>query len=63
MKKLWLKFWRWFLCLIGEHDWTSAHDEGIDPSTEQLGQGAPGFLDYAKVYCRACGKVSGTIWP
>lgn len=52
------KLWRWFLCLTGDHDWTCAKDEKIEPTQAQLDAGADGFFDYAKLYCRACGKVS-----
>lgn len=58
------KLWHWFLCLIGEHDWTCARSEGIAPTLKQLDSVA-GFFDYAKMYCSRCGKVSGHSldWP
>jgi len=48
------KFW----CLLGDHDWTSAAEEGIPPTKEQTLAGFPdGFIDYAKMYCKRCPKV------
>ena len=46
-----------FKCLIGEHHWTSAIEEGIKPSHEQLKSGVNGFFNYATMYCKRCGKV------
>ncbi len=52
MKKL-------FLCyLFGFHDWTCKAQEGIAPSPEQIKDGISGFWDYAKMYCKRCGKMS-----
>ena len=42
------------LCLIN-HKWTSAAEEGIEPTKEQLQNGLDGFLDYAAIYCKRCG--------
>lgn len=55
------KLWGWFRCFIGDHEWTCAAKEGIEPTREQLGYDGngsiSGFLDYAKMYCKRCGKV------
>lgn len=51
------KLWRKLLCFIGHHEWTSAYDEGIKPTPTQQ-ENMAGFADYAKIYCRHCGKVS-----
>lgn len=40
------------------HDWTCAAVEGIPPTDEQLGGGVEGFYDYARMYCKRCGKES-----
>jgi len=59
MIKFWREFWDWFLCLIGDHDWTCAVDEGQDkPTQKQIDDGIDGFYDYAKTYCKRCGTVS-----
>ena len=42
------------LCLIN-HKWTSAAEEGIEPTKEHLQKGLDGFLDYAAIYCKRCG--------
>ena len=48
-----------FLCnIMGDHDWTCAKEEGIDPTPLQLKMGARGFADYATTYCKRCGKES-----
>ena len=49
-----------FLCLIGDHEWTSKHEEGILPNEWQLKSGLSGFKDYAKMYCKRkhCRKPS-----
>lgn len=45
-------------CLIGDHDWTSAAEQGIQPTKEQLKLDIiSGFKDYAKMYCKRCGKI------
>jgi hypothetical protein len=49
---------QWINChLLGDHDWTCAAEEGIPPTHFQRHGGLAGFMDYAKMYCRACGKV------
>ncbi len=49
----------WFLCfVVGDHDWTSAVNEGFKPTPKQLNDGVAGFNDYAKMYCSRCGKLS-----
>ena len=48
----------WFL----GHDWTTAENEGISPTKEQLDSGVKGFWDYAKMYCKRCGhEYKGNI--
>ena len=49
---------RRLLCLIGEHDWTCAAEEGIKPTPLQLRLGVEGFRDYGKMYCKHCKKLS-----
>lgn len=44
--------------LMGAHNWTSANEEGIQPTQEQIDNGIEGFWDYAKMYCKDCGEVS-----
>lgn len=51
-KRLWSCYiWRF-------HDWTCAAAEGIPATPEQLASGIDGFYDYAKMYCKRCGKES-----
>lgn len=45
------------LCLFIGHEWTSAAQEGIKPTKEQLTAGVAGFDDYATMYCKRCGYV------
>lgn len=44
--------------LLQDHDWTCAAAEGVQPTSEQLTSGVDGFYDYAKMYCKRCGKLS-----
>lgn len=46
----WCKIWNW-------HKWTSAVQQGIKPTPEQLSS-IEGFADYATMYCERCGHVS-----
>jgi predicted oxidoreductase len=50
--KLWC-CWIWRI-----HDWTCAAEEGVRPTKAQVEGGVAGFFDYAKMYCRRCGRVS-----
>ena len=52
LAKLW-NCWLWHF-----HDWTCAAAEEIPPTPEQLRGDVEGFFDYAKMYCRLCGKIS-----
>jgi hypothetical protein len=52
------------LCLMGDHSWTCAAEEGIKtddiPSVKKLldnGQHYAGFILYAKMYCRRCHHI------
>ena len=45
-------------CWTGGHDWTSAVQEGIPATQEQLESGLNGFFEYAELYCKHCGKRS-----
>lgn len=48
-----------FLCrLFRDHDWTCAAEQGIAPTKKQVADGVYGFFDYAKMYCRRCGRES-----
>lgn len=47
-----------FLCLIGDHEWTSKVAQGIKPTEAELEAGIAGFAEYAKMYCGACGHES-----
>ena len=48
-----------FLCkLMGDHKWTCAAQEGIPATDAQLHAGVDGFKDYARMYCKRCGKES-----
>jgi len=52
---------RTILCdLLGDHcgQWTSAAEQGIPPTPEQVKAGYEGFKEYAKMYCRRCGRES-----
>ena len=51
LRKLWC-CWIWRF-----HDWTCAAAEGIAPTVTQITGGVDGFFDYARMYCRRCGKV------
>ena len=44
-------------CLLGDHDWTCAANEGIKPKVEQVKAGIVGFYDYAQGYCKRCKKL------
>ena len=48
----------WNCYLWHNHDWTCAAAEGIPVTPEQRATGIEGFYDYAKMYCRCCGKIS-----
>jgi len=48
----------WSCYLWRFHDWTCAAAEGIPATPEQLTNGIEGFYDYAKMYCKQCGKES-----
>jgi hypothetical protein len=52
-----IKWHRPILCFMGEHDWTSAADQGEEPTPEQLAAGVAGFWDYARMYCKHCDKT------
>lgn len=55
--KHWLAVLFW--CRLAQfHDWTCAAEEKIPPTEAQLFSGVPGFLDYARTYCRRCGRES-----
>lgn len=51
------RFVHWLLCLIGDHDWTCAAEQGIPPTKEQAEGGLAGFYSYATGYCKRCKKV------
>ena len=44
--------------VLQSHNWTSAAEEGLKPTQEQLAKGVDGFLEYAKMYCKDCGGFS-----
>jgi hypothetical protein len=49
---------KFFLCfLLGDHDWTCNAGENIPATPAQLKGGVAGFMDYAQMWCRRCGKV------
>lgn len=51
-------FYRLWNCRIWKfHDWTSAAQQGIPPTPEQL-KSVDGFWDYATMYCKRCGRIS-----
>lgn len=50
---------RLLLCwALDAHDWTSAAEQGLRPTQNQLSMGQPGFWEYARMYCRRCGRIS-----
>jgi hypothetical protein len=49
----------WFACWFAGHDWTCKAAEDIPPTESQLKHGVSGFYDYAKMYCKRCGRESG----
>ncbi|MCK5601804.1 hypothetical protein KAR91_08050 [Candidatus Pacearchaeota archaeon] len=49
---------RKILCSLSSHDWTSAVQQGIPPTQQQIDAGVDGYYDYATMYCRRCGYVS-----
>lgn len=53
-----LKLKKTLNCWLGAHQWTCAAEQHIKPTPEQLENGTSGFLDYAAVYCKNCGKMS-----
>ena len=44
--------------LLKDHDWTSASIEGKKPTEKQI-KGLASYMEYAKMYCKRCEKVSG----
>ncbi len=49
---------RKILCLMDLHTWTCAAEEGIEPTPEQLKPPyTVGFAEYAKSYCKHCGRT------
>lgn len=53
------KFSRWFSCrIIGAHEWTCHVEEGIRMTKEQVAAGEKGYWEYARMYCKHCGKMS-----
>lgn len=52
-----LKLW-WNCTLMGNHNWTSAAEQGIKATQRQIDGGVDGFHDYAKMYCTDCGEMS-----
>lgn len=46
------------LCLIGDHDWTSKANQGIQPDARELADGYVGFRRYATMFCARCGHGS-----
>ena len=48
----------WHCRIWTYHDWTCAAIEGKKPTAEQL-KSIEGFFDYAKMYCKRCGHMSG----
>ncbi len=48
----------WHCKIWGFHDWTSAAQQGIPPTPEQLKTGIEGFNSYATMYCKRCGHIS-----
>lgn len=54
-----MRFVKWITCnIFGLHEWTSKASEGIKPTEDQVKRGLSGFADYAKMYCKHCGKES-----
>jgi hypothetical protein len=48
-----------FLCLIGDHDWTSKAEQGIPPDYDKRDVDPIGyFKEYAAMYCSRCNKKS-----
>jgi len=47
--------------LMGSHSWTSAAGEGKPPTSKQIEDGVDGFIDYATMYCKDCGKISDLV--
>lgn len=43
-------------CLFGIHEWTCKANEGIKPT--EIKMTIQGFKEYAKMYCKHCGKES-----
>jgi hypothetical protein len=53
-----MRLFQWIACKIfGLHTWTCKAEEGINPTNQQL-KSMKGFADYAKMYCKHCGKES-----
>jgi hypothetical protein len=59
MKAVGLAILRWLSCnVLQSHSWTCDAEQGIKPTEAQLHGGMDGFLDYATMYCKHCGKIS-----
>ena len=53
------KLLRRLACALGLHDWTCKAREGIKPDANRVATDTVSyFYEYAKMYCRDCGKVS-----
>lgn len=48
----------WYCKILKFHTWTSAQQEGVKATKDQLDRGVEGFKEYAKMYCSECGHES-----
>ena len=48
----------WTCYVFRFHDWTCASAEGVPATPKQIADGIDGFYDYARMYCKRCGKES-----
>jgi len=53
-----MKFFKWLKCnVLKDHNWTTANEQGIDPTQEQKDRGIDGFMEYSQMYCKDCGHL------
>jgi len=52
------RFYDRFLCLIGDHEYTSKTEQGIKPNPEKMKRNPVGyFFEFTRMYCLRCGHV------
>ncbi len=48
----------WLRCLLGDHAWTSRHQQGLVPDPAKIRADPVGyFFEWSTMYCDRCGHV------